>query len=812
MKNTVRLFAALLAALLICTALGGCFGSSKPLPEKQTVDKVYRYTTTELLHIQNEVTSGEEFNGSTQIGQTNLDANGYLYTVQELDKNYAITAMKAVLGSYDGGETVEIALPVYDNENGYRGIRDMVRLPDGLLTTVYENVLVDEKNYVYENRFLVEIYNMDGTLRSSLNVSDLFEKPADSENYYFGIENAFYGAGDLFVTCYGSDETVRGKLFRFGLDGTKKESITLLPEGTDGYVQSARMLGENKLLVPVETYTQNDYKQQLVTIDLNTGERTETDVGNNYEIMYRSFVGADGGLYYSNENGIFSFDLATGEEEKLVDFLNSDYIYRYGNFFAVDRDKFVTLKQDEDYEKGELSLELSVLTKVPDEELVPKYLVTVASAGGAYSFREQIVEFNLASEEYRIKYLDYSEYNTEEDYQAGQKKLQEDILAGNVPDVLITDQEFSAAKYANKNLFLDLYTFIDQDPVLTRDKFLDNVLAACETNGKLYEIPTNMYLMGFMGHKDKIGDFRGLTLREFTEKVKALPEGVTFFREGDYSRENLLEVFFFINYVNFLDPATGLCRLNNDEFKAMLEWLATQPEKSRWEQEDFNYETFDHEAYQNMYKEGKAIATWTSLDSFNSFLNYSYDFGDAPLDFIGAPAPDREGMVFTATNLKFLVSAKSAFPEQAWNFVKVFFTEENQRELGWGFPVTKAALDAEKQEALDEIARREAEAAENSANNGIANDDVAVEEVIVGGSGIVTMPVYPSRERRYATVEDVEAIYGYVKNVKKQMRYDSSILDIIKEEASEYFGGKKSIDDAAAHAESRINIKLGEQM
>ncbi len=811
MKNFVRLLAVCLAAALVCTSFAGCFGSSKKLPEKQTVDKVYRYETTELLKLPRpDLADGEEFQGETQIGQISLDKDGYLYTIQEIGKNYLITSMRAILGSYDGGETVEIPLPVFDNEKGYRGIRDMVRLPDGLLTTVYENVLVDEKEYIYENNFLVEVYNTDGSLRSSLNVTKLFDdqKPDnDTGNSYFGINNAFYGAGDLFITCYGDDPALQGKLFRFGLDGTEKGTITLLPEGTDGYVQSVRMLGENKLLVPVETYTETEYKQTLVTVDLNTGERTEADAGSNYEIMYRSFVGADGGLYYSNDEGVFAFDLATSETEKLVDFLNSDYIYEYGNFYAISRDKFVSLRDR--YEEEETTLELSVLTKVPDEQLVPKYLITVASAGGAYSFRKQIVEFNRASEEYRIKYIDYSEYNTEEDYQAGQKKLQDDILAGNVPDILITDQQFSAAKYANKNLFMDLYTFMDQDPMLSRDKFLDNVLIACETNGKLYELPTNIYLMGFMGRKDMIADYRGLTMRAFADKVAALPEGVSFFREGDYSRDNLLEVFFFINYINYLDPATGLCRLNNDDFKAMLEWLKTQPEKARWEQDDFDYETFDHEAYQNMYKEGKAIAQWTSLDSFNSFQNYFYDFGDAELDFIGAPAPDGDGMAFTATNLKFLVSAKSVFPEQAWNFVKVFFTEENQRDLGWGFPVTKEALEAEKQEALDEIAKREAEKAENE--EGVVSEN-AVTEVIVGGNGIATMPSYPSYERRYATVEDVETIYSYVKSVKKQLRYDESILDIIKEEASEYFGGKKSLDDAAAHAESRINIKLGEQM
>lgn len=804
MKRIIRLVAVCLATVLAATALTGCFGGGKKAPEKETVDKVYKYETQTLLTLDRpQLEEGEEFKGETNIGAISIDKDGYLYTVQTIDENYTVKSLVAHLGTYDSAETVQIPLPVYDNENGYRGIRDLVRLPDGLLTTVYENVLVDAENFVYENNFLAEIYDPDGSLRTSINVTDLFDTgETKDENSYFGINNVFYGAGDLFVTAYGSDESLNGKVFRFGLDGTDKGAIELLPAGKEGYVQNIRFLGDNKLLAPVELYGDNNYEQKLVTIDLATGERTEMDAGDNYEIMYRSFVGADGGLYYTADNGIYAFDLATGEQTFLMDFINSDYIYEYGNFYAISAEEFVSL--DSTYEEEEIVLELTTFTKVPDEQIVPKYLITVASAGGAYNFRNQIIEFNRASEEYRIKYIDYSEYNTEDDYTAGQTKLQNDIIAGLIPDILITDQEFSAAKYANKGLFADLYTYMDQDPVLSRDKFLPNILAACETNGKLYELPTNIYIMGFLGETEKINEYKGLTMREFADKVAALPEGVSFFREGDYAREDLLEVFFFVNYVNYIDPVTGLCSLNNDDFKATLEWLNTQPEKSRWQQEDFDYETFDREAYENMFKEGKAIAEWMSLNSFEAFQNYSYNFGDAELDFIGAPAPDRDGMVFTATNLKFLISAKGNFPDQAWNFVKVFFTEENQRDLGWGFPVTKEALEAEKQETLDRIAEREAREEEE--------EEPIVSTGIIGSNGVIIKEAYPSSERRYTTREDVEKIYGYVMNVKKQLRYDDSILDIIKEEASEYFGGKKSIDDVAAQAESRVNIKLGEAM
>ena len=104
-----------------------------------------------------------------------------------------------------------------------------------------------------------------------------------------------------------------------------------------------------------------------------------------------------------------------------------------------------------------------------------------------------------------------------------------------------------------------------------------------------------------------------------------------------------------------------------------------------------------------------------------------------------------------------------------------------------------------EEEELVRIAEREKQEAEFDGEDIIGGT--------IGGNGIMIEP-----SRRNTKPEDVEKIYGYVKGVNKQLRYEQSIFDIIKEEASEYFGGKKSIDDVAYQAESRVNIKLGEQM
>lgn len=239
-----------------------------------------------------------------------------------------------------------------------------------------------------------------------------------------------------------------------------------------------------------------------------------------------------------------------------------------------------------------------------------------------------------------------------------------------------------------------------------------------------------------------------------------------------------------------------------------MEYVNTLPEKTRWEDENFNYEDFDWDAYNNAFKEGKAIAEMTSLDSFYAFENQSYNFGGMELEFVGMPSPDRDGLVFTCSNLKFLISAKSPMADEAWNFVKLFFTEEYQTEDNWAFSVTKAGLEKQKQAALDAIKEREAAKQDADSETDVMPRDS--EAVVVTASGtIISEPSY-NNDRRDMTVEDVERIAEIATSVHKQLIYNENVFNIVSEEASAYFAGKKSADEVASLIEDRVQIYIGE--
>lgn len=793
MKRFTRILACACALLLAIGSLTGCFGGKKKLPDKQTVDHVYKYEQKELYKIarpddDKDVTERED------IYYTLSDVNGYMFLVWRGDKNYNDIGYTLHYGKFDG-EDKSIELPVAENENDYVYYGSFARFEEGFALVEQRNILIDKENNVYDQQSNLQIYGEDGILQSTVDLRKAFGVPDDG---YINVERMLRHDDTLYLSYYGDNGMA---LQAMSLDGTLGKTIPVFPDGADGYMNNIFFTADGKMIVSANIYGADSSKQLIITLDLATGARTELDAKNDYRLVNSLFAGPDGTFYCSDQNGIYTVDPTTLAKTEILNYINSDYIYAYGNYTVLPDGRIATFRGNYNPGDNASTYAVTIFTKVPDSEITPKYLITVASAGYTYDLQQQIVDFNLASDEYRIRFVDYTQYNTDDDPDAGQTRLGDDILAGNVPDVLIADQQFSVSKYVSKGLFADLYTFIDKDESMKRADFLENILAGCEIDGKLYEIPTNFYIQGLIGPKETIDTFRDLTIREFVDKLSTLSEGVSFFRDGDVTRADLLQSLFLINYSNFIDRKTGKCSINNDECRALLEFAKMMPEKSLWDRDGFDSSTFDWDAYNNQFRDGKAIAQTISIGDFSGIRDYAYSYGkDTELDFIGFPAPDRAGMSFTTANLKFLVSAKGVFPDAAWEFVKIFLADDYQSSQSWGFPVKKVALDAKKQAMLDQIKENE----KNRDENGDNPDD----GIIIGmARDTMIDDIYYRRE---VTAADVETVYGYACTAKKQFVYDTSLFDIINEESSAYFAGTKTLDEILPLMESRITIFLSE--
>lgn len=118
-----------------------------------------------------------------------------------------------------------------------------------------------------------------------------------------------------------------------------------------------------------------------------------------------------------------------------------------------------------------------------------------------------VADFNKKSSEYRVELTEYvNEYKDEP-----LVRLNTDITTGNVPDILVVHRAMPVKSYIGKGLFADLYEFIDSDPELNREDFLDSIFRAYERDGKLCELVPEFYIETVTGKTSLVGGKQGRT-------------------------------------------------------------------------------------------------------------------------------------------------------------------------------------------------------------------------------------------------------------------------------------------------------------
>ena len=119
------------------------------------------------------------------------------------------------------------------------------------------------------------------------------------------------------------------------------------------------------------------------------------------------------------------------------------------------------------------------------------YRKEVLVLGGEYvnsDVKTKVIEFNKSSNQYRITVKDYSTYNTNEDWTAGQTRLNSDITSGQMPDIMLLNNMSSYGNYVSKGLLADIGELLKADEELGKLEYLQNVWDAYSVNGKLYAV------------------------------------------------------------------------------------------------------------------------------------------------------------------------------------------------------------------------------------------------------------------------------------------------------------------------------------
>ncbi len=644
----------------------------------------------------------------------------------------------------------------------------------------------------------------DGSTIASLDLSDTNNE--DNEDGMSGNLSSFAvdAAGNLYVSDYNNIYVLDAEgNVQFKLDGSQ-------------YNGSLCRLNAQQVGVMWYNYTDDvnaadENGQYFVPIDLETkdwGEKVKLP-SNEGSIL----PGDDAyDFYYTYNNNIYGYAAKTDTKEKLVDWLACDVDTNNMSGYAMLSDSRVAALM-QDWSTDPTTYQLIVLHRVDASEIKEKKVLTLACMYLDWNLRSMIVEYNKTNDEYRINVVDYGEYATDDDYNAGVTKLTTEIISGSVPDIFLTSN-LPIDKYAAKGVIADLNTFMDGGNGLSRDYFVPQILNALEKDGKLYELPTSFTVTTAYALSSIASQYDTWNVAAVQDAMTQLQEGATVFSDG-WTKNTALSNCLSRNLSAFVDWTTGKCEFDSEAFQQLLDFCNSFPAETSdgdgaiayASSADIAVDDAMWESDATRITNGKQLMSTTGMYSFDSYIWSVYAIRDK-ITFTGYPTEDGSGSSFEL-QMPMAISSVTKYPDAAWDFVCSIIKKMNtidENNYYYGFPISQAAFDAEMTDIMTEQYQLD-ENGEQVDWDGDGEPDKAIRgsyETMENGE-TVYKDVYA------LTQEDIDQILGVINNTHSVYDYDQEILDIITDEVAAYFAGDKDVQTTASMIQSRVNLYVQEQ-
>ncbi len=625
--------------------------------------------------------------------------------------------------------------------------------PDGNGYYVYMRETVEKTEY------LLKTIDENGTEINSVD----FTKAAEHflEGLYvwrFGMD----GKGNFYVTDYNN-------IMVFDRDGTYKGFIET-ENGVDDFVTDKN--GD----VYIYQWTGNGYELFKLDIPDGTEEEKPKAVDMPFEGYNNHIIsgnGVDTDFYVYDNESLYSWNIG-GEPQKLLDWVKAGVsVIEVSDVFYGGNDTFVCAGNSFPHKYTKLSKLTKQLVSTGDRK-------EIILAGTEYSIssyiKNQIVKFNASNDKYFVTVKEYKNENI--------SQLNLDLTSGNIPDILITDSYTPTETYIAKGIFADLYEFIDNDGELKREDFVPNLLTSFETDGKLYRFTDCFTVYTVIGKTSIFGDDMGITVDRLNEIAAARPADAEMF--AGFTKTDILTYAMEMSGSEFIDFKNGKCDFNSESFIKMLEF-------ANGYLNDIDFATYFDDAFwgrfETMFSDESALLMVCYLTDYSDVYRFEHTNFDAPVTAVGFPCRDRTGTSFVVDS-GFSIAEKSPNKEGAWEFVRTMLLPEYQ-DCADKFPV--------RNDSLDKYAAAAMKYDPDRINNAI---------VMMGGMALSSSS--NSSEIGEPKQEDIDRMNDIIASANGIMSYNSSVLEIITEEAASYFSGSKSPEDAASLIQTRVQLYLDE--
>lgn len=424
------------------------------------------------------------------------------------------------------------------------------------------------------------------------------------------------------------------------------------------------------------------------------------------------------------------------------------------------------------------------------------YAVTLNDGGMAFITEENITELktkkliqvgilNNTTNIYNI-IKTYNENNSDSDYKVELKKyssiykqdLQADILSGAAPDI-IEMNNMNIDSFGSYEYFADLYPLIDNDPELSREDFMPNILSGFERGGRLLQLGNQFRIETIIAEKDS-GIPENWTVDDMIEVYNNLPEDKSLF---NFNNINLRETNFSVMFDEsmYVDYGKKECYFDSPEFIKYLKFF----------QENEIGLTFDEymEYQENVIKpfteqKDMVITGMTNICTPEDiYYNSRSDFNI----WAGYVGNGTTGGSVIAVNNTFAISADSPNIDASWDFLRTMYTAEKDNNITiYYFPVK--IKDFEEQ--LKVFTR----------DNAYVNYET-------GKTVIEKRRDSQENELENFTPEEYEYYRDKVMSLRVRT-IDNTVSSIVNEESFKYFSGNTTAEKTAEAIQKRVTEYL----
>lgn len=780
MKNFKRALALLIcAAMLLALCACGSSGEEAADESEAPTGLVWTSSFTDITDALGE---------HEDVRQDPVYSNGLLYMVAQ-DYGDETTPASICLFTYDlESGTCEI-LPNYVQptvpegyEDSWSDIDALCCTPDGELWVLEsaqyswydlpEGFAGTEEEkweyYQYTTTYALRLLDATGAELLSVDLSEI----AEARDYFYVTDLKSDSDGNVYILDQNDGFWV------YNTEGEQLFSESNLNTVADFSAYGLVKLADGT--VGISGYTLSEYSNGIRVFDLSTKQFSNLDFEGD---LYNAYDGGgDYLLYYTDGSSIYGYDAETGEGERLFSLVNCDIDDSNMRAFFPYNDAYIAFTYTYDYstENNSVVAELATVREVDASEIPQKTTLRLAVFGLDYNLREYILKFNRSHDSHRIEVEDYSEYGTDDDYFAGLTKLSTEIVAGDVPDIIST-QNMPMQQYISQGLIEDLYPYLDSDPELSREDLLESVISATEVDGGLYAAFSNFCIRTLFGKAEIVGSEPGWTVEELIDIYNSQPEGTVLLSYS--TKDGILNTLLNMNLDKFVDWENVTCSFNDGRFAELLEFAAQFPD-------DYSYDEYS-ESEIDLLMSGKQLLYENYMSSFTDIQFVKAIFGE---NTVAKGYPTSEGVGHYIIPYDGLAITTSCVDkEAAWSFVRQVFTEDYLPYYG-DFSTNRARYESELEEAMTPEYYTDPETGEQveQSKGGMGIDDFMVDFYAM-------------------TQDEADLLQSIIDNAQAISVSDSNITDIIFEEAAAYFAGQKTAEQVADIVQNRVGTYVAEQ-